>query len=198
MEQSIVRDPTIDNDRVRAAEMLAVAERNPVLSDKQSCGVAQAYALLAIEQRLAQLCAALETAVVALAGIEQVGRSERPRRRSEPGLVTAAVTSTRHTEMRPRPADELVISSGPPSPRQCGRCRRVLPGGSPARSVWNLDVVGMPGLSTRTVQQRHRPPKGHAGSNASWRATRRRRGADVTFGTRRWRPTVSAPSDSRA
>jgi hypothetical protein len=67
MEQSIVREPNIEHDRVHAAEMLAVAERNPVLSDKQACGVAQVYALLAVEQRLAQLCATLERAVVALA-----------------------------------------------------------------------------------------------------------------------------------
>jgi hypothetical protein len=66
MEQSIVSDPTVD-DRTRAVELLSNAERNPVLSDTQSCAVAQVHALLAIEQRLAQLCAMLETAVVTLA-----------------------------------------------------------------------------------------------------------------------------------
>jgi len=60
-----------DQDRVRATEMLAVAQRSPVLSGTQSSGVAQVYALLAIEQRLAQLCATLDTALVALADLSR-------------------------------------------------------------------------------------------------------------------------------
>jgi hypothetical protein len=71
MEPKIVRDPSTDDDRVRATENLAVAERNPVLSDKQSCGVAQVYALLAIEQRLAQLCASLDAALTALVDLSR-------------------------------------------------------------------------------------------------------------------------------
>jgi hypothetical protein len=66
-EQSTMNNPTADEDRLRAESMLADAQANPVLSGTQSCGVAQVYALLAIEQRLAHLCAQLDTALSALA-----------------------------------------------------------------------------------------------------------------------------------
>jgi hypothetical protein len=47
--------------RVEAERSLIEAQRNPVLSGAQSCAVAQAHALLAVEQRLAQLCTILES-----------------------------------------------------------------------------------------------------------------------------------------
>ena len=71
MEQPTMSNESLDHDRARATEMLAVAQHNPVLSDTQSCSVAQVYALLAIEQRLAQLCATLDTALVALADLSR-------------------------------------------------------------------------------------------------------------------------------
>jgi hypothetical protein len=48
--------------RVEAELMLVEARRNPVLSAAQACSAAQAHALLAIEQRLGELCALLESA----------------------------------------------------------------------------------------------------------------------------------------
>jgi hypothetical protein len=66
MERSISRDSTRDQDRTGAEQALVDAQRNPVLSGAQSCAVAQVHALLAIEQRLAQLCTSVDAALVAL------------------------------------------------------------------------------------------------------------------------------------
>ena len=48
--------------RVEAERTLMEARRNPVLSAAESCAVAQGHALLAIEQRLGELCTLLESA----------------------------------------------------------------------------------------------------------------------------------------
>jgi hypothetical protein len=45
-----------DHHRKAAKQALADAQLNPVLSAEQSCAIAQVHALLAIEQRLGQLC----------------------------------------------------------------------------------------------------------------------------------------------
>lgn len=66
MGHTTVSDSTPDEHRVHAEELLGDAQRNPVLSDTQSCAVAQVHALLSIERRLAQLCASLDAALVAL------------------------------------------------------------------------------------------------------------------------------------
>jgi hypothetical protein len=54
-----VADLSLDRDRAAAERALETAQRNPILSGEQACAVAHVYALLAIEQRLASLCAAL-------------------------------------------------------------------------------------------------------------------------------------------
>ena len=54
-------DVSLDHDRAAAEQALEIAERNPILSGEQACAVAHVHALLAIEQRLAQLFAALVT-----------------------------------------------------------------------------------------------------------------------------------------
>ena len=51
-------DVSLDHDRAAAEQALEIAERNPILSGEQACAVAHVHALLAIEQRLAQLFAA--------------------------------------------------------------------------------------------------------------------------------------------
>jgi hypothetical protein len=72
MEPRIAADSTLDDDRVRAAQMLANAQRNPVLSAEQSCAVAQVHAVLAIERRLAHLCAKLDAVLAALINAVQL------------------------------------------------------------------------------------------------------------------------------
>jgi hypothetical protein len=57
-----VGDPSLDQDRAAAERVLETAQRNPVLSGEQACAVAHVYALLAIERRLAKLCAAVDAA----------------------------------------------------------------------------------------------------------------------------------------
>ena len=69
MEQRAMRDPIVDDDRVRAEAMLDNAQVNPVLSGTQACDVAQVHALLAIEQRLAQVCASLDAVLTVLVGL---------------------------------------------------------------------------------------------------------------------------------
>ena len=66
MKPRTAGDPNVEDDRDRAIEVLEHAQRNPVLSGDQSCAVAQVHALLAIEERLAQLCSSLEAMLVAL------------------------------------------------------------------------------------------------------------------------------------
>jgi hypothetical protein len=56
-----VTDALPDAERAAAEHALEIAQRNPILSGEQACAVAQVYALLAIERRLAQLFAAFAT-----------------------------------------------------------------------------------------------------------------------------------------
>ena len=63
----------LNADRTAAEEALSVAHNNPVLSGEQSCAVAQVHALLAIEQRLSQLAASIDAALIALAHPGNVG-----------------------------------------------------------------------------------------------------------------------------
>ena len=53
----------------RVQRTLAEAQSNPVLSGAESCAVDQAHALLAVEQRLAQLCTILESTLAQLLAI---------------------------------------------------------------------------------------------------------------------------------
>jgi hypothetical protein len=71
MTHSTVSEAIQDDHLVRAEEMLDDAQRNPVLSGTQACGVAHVYALLAIEQRLAQLCASVDAALAAIVGLSR-------------------------------------------------------------------------------------------------------------------------------
>ena len=68
----------LNADRVAAEEALSVAHTNPVLSGEQSCAVAQVHALLAIEQRLGQIAASIDAALVALAHPGTVGNGLVP------------------------------------------------------------------------------------------------------------------------
>jgi hypothetical protein len=63
----------LNADRTAAEAALSVAHTNPVLSGEQSCAVAQVHALLAIEQRLSQLAASIDAALIALAHLGNVG-----------------------------------------------------------------------------------------------------------------------------
>jgi hypothetical protein len=54
-----IADLSLDGDRAAAERALETAQRNPILSGEQACAIAHVYALLAIEQRLAKLCAEL-------------------------------------------------------------------------------------------------------------------------------------------
>jgi hypothetical protein len=52
---------SLHDDRAAAEQALETAQRNPILSAEQACALAQVYALLAVERRLAQLFDALVT-----------------------------------------------------------------------------------------------------------------------------------------
>jgi hypothetical protein len=75
MDTDTTRDARalLNADRTAAEEALSVAHNNPVLSGEQSCAVAQVHALLAIEQRLSQLAASIDAALIALAHPGNVG-----------------------------------------------------------------------------------------------------------------------------
>jgi len=60
MATAVSHPPQLDDHQVRAARLLDAASSNPVQSGEQSCAIAQVHALLAIEERLAQLCAAIQ------------------------------------------------------------------------------------------------------------------------------------------
>jgi hypothetical protein len=66
MQSNVHTDPLIEQDRAAAEQGLRDALVNPVLSSAQSCAVAQVHVLLAIEGRLAQLCASLDAALAAV------------------------------------------------------------------------------------------------------------------------------------
>ncbi len=66
MELDVHTDPLLDVDRAAAEQALTDARVNPVLSGAQSSAVAQIHALLAIERRLAQLCASLDAVLLAV------------------------------------------------------------------------------------------------------------------------------------
>ena len=63
----------LNADRTAAEQALNTAHNNPVLSGEQSCAVAQVHALLAIEQRLSQLAASIDAALIALTHPGAVG-----------------------------------------------------------------------------------------------------------------------------
>lgn len=87
MEAGIIREAAPDEeDRVRAEQTLASAQRNPVLSGEQSCAVAQVHALLAIERRLAHLCASLDAALVAL--VDTARRGDRTLVTASPSVLS--------------------------------------------------------------------------------------------------------------
>ena len=63
----------LNADRTAAEVALSAASDRPILSYDQSCAVAQVHALLAIEQRLSQLAASIDAALIALARPGSVG-----------------------------------------------------------------------------------------------------------------------------